>query len=173
MNSVARFSNGALVNAPGTVNIIGNYKNPAWTLTRQFNTCYENTAGVVQNTVTNSSGIITSTGCDGTSSTPAFVQRLGYTSQSNSPVLNIRQQLHPLVDMSLFKQFIVREGVSFEIRGEFYNILNTPEWGGPSTSLGAQNAGSSASSYSTTNPLGIFTQANDARIGELTARINF
>jgi hypothetical protein len=173
VNSVARFSNGSLVNAPGNVNIIGNYKNPAWTLTRQFNTCYENTAGVVQNTVTNSSGIITSTGCDGTSSTPAFVQRLGYTSQSNSPVLNIRQQLHPLVDMSMFKQFIVREGVSFEIRGEFYNILNTPEWGAPSTSLGAQNAGSSASGYSTTNPLGIFNQANDARIGELTARINF
>lgn len=174
INGVARFSNGALVSAPGNVTIIGNYKNPNWTLTRQFNTCYETVAGTQVNTAVNSTtGIVTSTGCDSRSSTPAFVQRLQYTSQANSSVLNIRQQLHPLVDFSLFKQFVIREGVSFEIRGEFYNILNTPEWGGPSTSLGAQNAGSSASGYSVTNPLGIFTQANDPRIGELTARINF
>ena len=123
--------------------------------------------------VNSTTGLITSTGCDALSSTPAFQQRLALHLPDEQPGAELRQQLHPLVDASLFKQFIVREGVSFEIRGEFYNILNTPEWGGPSTSLGAQNAGSSASGYTTTNPLGIFTQANDARIGELTARINF
>jgi hypothetical protein len=97
----------------------------------------------------------------------AFQQRLSYTSQSNSNYLNIRQPLKPLLDMSLFKQFIVREGVSFEIRGEFFNILNTPNYGGPSTTLGAANFGSAASAS------GVITQANDPRIGQLTARINF
>jgi hypothetical protein len=174
LNGVARFSNGALINAPGNVDIIGDYHQPNRSLTREFNTCYENPAGTPQQTVVNSTtGIISSTGCDTLSPTPAFRQRYSFTSQANSNVLNIRQPLHPLVDASLFKQFAIREGVSFEIRGEFYNILNTPEWGGPSTTLGAQNAGSAASGYSVANPLGIFNQANDARIGELTARINF
>ena len=117
-------------------------------------------------------GYNTVTGCDATSPNLAFQSRLAYTSQSNSNVLNIRQQLHPLIDMSMFKQFAIREGVNFEIRGEFFNIFNTPEWGGPG-GLGSSNAGSSSSSYSTTNPNGYFVQANDARIGQLTARINF
>lgn len=174
LNGVARFSNGALINAPGSVDIIGDYHQPNRTLTREFNTCYENAAGTPQQTkVDPITGIITSTGCDALSPTPAFRQRYSYTSQANSSVLNIRQPLHPLVDASLFKKFAIHEGVSFEIRGEFYNILNTPEWGAPSTTLGAQNAGSAASGYSTANPLGIFNQANDPRIGELTARINF
>ena len=68
---------------------------------------------------------------------------------------------------------MLHEGVSFEIRGEFYNVLNTPEWGGPSTSLGAQNAGNSASGYSTANPLGIFNQVNDPRIVELGLKLNW
>ena len=127
-----RFSDGQLLSAPGNVNIIGNYKQPNWSLYRQYNTCYENTAGVPVNTTKDSTGTYnTVTACDSTSPTPAFIQRLAYTSQSNAPYLNIRQQYHPLLDMSLFKQFAIREGVSFEIRGEFFNILNTPEWGGP------------------------------------------
>ncbi len=181
LNSVARFSNGALVNAPGNVDIIGDYHQPNWSLLRQFNTCYQSVSIVSNqavyttvNTKLDSTGTYnTSTACDAQSSTPAFRQRLQYTSQSNSPVLNLRQQLHPLVDASLFKQFAIREGMTFEIRGEFYNILNTPEWGAPSNSLGATNAGSSAGGGSLTSPHGIFTQANDPRIGELTARINF
>jgi len=173
LNSVMRFSNGALLGAPGNVNIIGNYNQPNWSLHRQYNTCYENTAGTpVQTTQDGTHTYNTLTACDATSPNPAFIQRLAFTSQSNSNVLNIRQQLHPLVDMSLFKQFAIREGTSFEIRGEFFNVFNTPEWGGPG-GLGSSNAGSSAGSGSLTNPTGVFSQANDARIGQLTARINF
>jgi len=119
------------------------------------------------NTTYNGSGVPTITACDAQSSTPAFRQRLSYTSQSNSNVLNVREPLVPLMDASLFKKFIIREGVSFEIRGEFFNILNTPNWGGPSTTLGAANDGSAGSASA------LFTQANDPRIGQLTARINF
>ena len=176
LNGVMRFSNGSLLGAPGNVNIIGNYKQPNWSLHRQYNTCYENTAGTPVNdtvvTPATGSPYNSVTACDSTSPTPAFIQRLAFTSQSNSNVLNIRQQLHPLVDMSLFKRFAIREGMNFEIRGEFFNLFNTPEWGGPG-GLGSSNAGSSSSSYSGTNPTGYFVQANDARIGQLTARINF
>jgi Carboxypeptidase regulatory-like domain len=173
LNGVMRYSNGQLLNAPGNVDIIGNYKQPHWTLHRQYNTCYENTAGIPVNTVSDPSGTYPiSTACDSTSPTPAFIQRLAYTSQTNSNYLNIRQQYHPLLDASLFKQFAIRDGVSFEIRGEFFNVLNTPIWGSPG-GLGASNAGSSSGGYSLTNPTGFFSQANDPRIGQLTARINF
>lgn len=175
LNGVLRMTNGPLINAPGNVDIIGDYHQPNHSLFREFNTCYQGQTitsnGVVvsnvNTTINSTTGFPTVTGCDAQSSTPAFRQRLSYTSQSNSAVLNVREPLHPLVDASLFKQFIVREGMSFEIRGEFFNILNTPEFGGPSTTLGAANAGSAASSS------GVLTQANDARIGQLTARINF
>jgi hypothetical protein len=182
LNGVMRYSDGALLGAPGNVNIIGNYKQPNWSLHRQYNTCYEaytvptgSTVPVwapVTDTQDKTGTYNTVTACDATSPNPAFMTRLAYTSQSNSTVLKIRQQLHPLIDLSIFKQFAIREGTSFEIRGEFFNAFNTPEWGGPG-GLGSSNAGSSSSSYSTTNPTGYFVQSNDARIGQLTARINF
>lgn len=174
LNTVVRMSNGPLISAPGNVDIIGNYRQPSESIGREFNTCYQsqnivNNVAVVANvnTTYNGSGVPTITACDAQSSTPAFRQRLSYTSQSNSNVLNVREPLVPLMDASLFKKFIIREGVSFEIRGEFFNILNTPNWGGPSTTLGAANDGSAGSASA------LFTQANDPRIGQLTARINF
>jgi hypothetical protein len=86
--------------------------------------------------------------------------------------MQIRQPLKPLMDMSVFKRFIIREGTSFEIRGEFFNVMNTPNYGGPNTSLGSATTGS-VLSYTSAYPNGFFNQANDARIGQLTARINF
>jgi Carboxypeptidase regulatory-like domain/TonB dependent receptor len=174
LNSVVRMTNGPLIGTPGGVDIIGNYHQPNASIFREFNTCYQNATisgnQVVYanvNTQYNSAGIPTLVGCDAQSPTPAFRQRISYTSQSNSTVINVREPLHPVVDASLFKQFIIHEGVSFEVRGEFFNILNTPNFGGPSTSLGSSNDGTPASAS------GVLTQANDARIGQLTARINF
>ncbi|MBB5056837.1 hypothetical protein HDF16_001522 [Granulicella aggregans] len=156
LNSVLRAQNGSLISAPGSVDIIGNPRQPNPTYSRYFNTCYQNTSGVnVQSTSSNPA-------CDSLSPTPAYRQRLAYTIQNNSTVLNIRQRIHPLVDASLFKVFAIREGMSFEIRGEFFNVLNTPNFGGPNTSIGNSAFGSVT-----------LTQANDARIGQLTGRINF
>ena len=180
VNGVARFSNGALIGAPGNVDIIGNYYTGNWSLRHQFNTCWQQATTTSTsvtyanvNTAVNSSGLVTNQACDANSSSPAFRQRIGFTSQSNSPYLNLRIPLKPLMDVSVFKRFTIHEGTSFEIRGEFYNVLNTPEWGGPNTGLGAANFGSAASAPQTAFPNGFFTQANDARIGQLTARINF
>jgi len=100
--------------------------------------------------------------CDSLSPTPAYEQRIADTSQLNSTVIGVRQRIHPLVDASLFKQFAFSEGRSFEIRGEFFNILNTPDFGGPGTGIGSSTFG-----------VVTLTQANDPRIGQLTARLNF
>jgi hypothetical protein len=174
LNSVVRLTNGPLIGAPGGVDIIGSYRQPNASIFREFNTCYQSATisgnQVVYanvNTQYNSAGVPTLVGCDAQSPNPAFRQRISFTSQSNSNVINVREPLHPVVDASLFKQFAIREGVSFEIRGEFFNLLNTANFGGPSTSLGSANDGTPASAS------GVLTQANDARIGQLTARINF
>lgn len=174
LNTVARLSNGTLLSAPSNVDVIGDYVQPKETLFREFNTCYQsvsivNGAAVYANvnTTYNATGVPTVTACDTKSTNPAFRQRLQYTSQSNSSVLKVRQPFHPLLDASLFKQFAIHEGVNFELRGEFFNILNTPNFGGPSTTLGAANAGSAASAS------GVLTQASDPRIGQLTVRLNF
>jgi hypothetical protein len=100
--------------------------------------------------------------CDSLSPVPAYQQRLAYTSQANSTVIGVRQRIHPLLDASLFKKFAIGEGRSFEIRGEFFNILNTPNFGGPGTGIGSSTFG-----------VVTLTQANDPRLGQLTARINF
>jgi hypothetical protein len=154
LNSVMRAQNGSLIAAPTNVDQIGDPNVAPGTFQRMFNTCYQNQQGVNQSVSTPS--------CDGTSPTPAFRQRYSYTLQNNDPYIRVRQRIYPLVDASLFKQFIVREGTSFEIRGEFFNVFNRPNFGGPNTSLG--NA-----AYGTVT----LTQANDSRTGQLTARINF
>jgi hypothetical protein len=74
----------------------------------------------------------------------------------------VRQRVHPLLDLSLFKQFHIHENTNFELRGEFFNVLNTPNFGGPNTSLGNSQFGAVT-----------LTQANDPRLTQITARINF
>lgn len=156
INSVVRAQNGTLLGVPGSVDIIGNPRQSNPTYGRYFNTCYQNTSGV------NVASTANAPACDALSPTPAFRQRLAYTTQHNSSVMNIRARIHPLVDASLFKQFQIHEGTSFEIRGEFFNILNTPNFGSPGNTIGSSTYGQV-----------VLTQANDPRIGQLTARINF
>jgi hypothetical protein len=178
-NSVVRMTNGALIGAPGSVDIIGDYHQPKASLFRQFNTCY-NSYTITGNSVTYApvptkfvNGTSTVIACDAQSPTPAFQSRIPYSTQSNSSVLNARIiGYHPLVDMSLFKQFTVREGVTFEIRGEYFNIFNTTEFGGPG-GLGSSDAGNAAGAITPQYPNGQLYQNNDPRIGQLTARINF
>jgi Carboxypeptidase regulatory-like domain len=153
---VLRAQNGNLISAPGSVNIIGNTRQASPTYGRYFNTCYLNTAG--QPVASSAS----SPGCDALSPTPAYQQRLSYTTQTNSTNLNIRQRVHPLVDFSLFKVFVIREKTNFEIRGEAFNVLNTVNFGGPGTTIGSSTFG-----------VVTLTQANDPRILQLTGRINF
>lgn len=156
LNSVFRMSNGQLISAPSNVDIIGPVAQRNPTYERYFNTCYEDTNGnLVESTDS-------APACDSLSPTPAYRQRLSYTTQHNSSVINVRQHIKPVMDASLFKVFTIHERTSFEIRGEFFNVLNTAIFGGPGTSIGSSTFGAVT-----------LTQANDPRIGQLTARINF
>ena len=165
LNSVFRAQNGNLITAPTNADIIGDPHVANPTYSRFFNTCYQTPAGV--NVLSTSSA----PACDSATSTPAFRQRYTYDVQQSSNYLNVRQRIHPLVDLSLFKQFQIHEGTSFEIRGEFFNVLNTPNFGSPNNGVGSATFGSVP--VTTVNGSPYFTQANDARIGQLTARINF
>ena len=156
LNGVFRAANGGLIAAPSNVDIIGDIRQPNPTYARYFNTCYENTSGqLVASTAS-------APACDALSPSPAYRQRLSYTSEVNSPELNLRQRIHPLMDASLFKRFAITEHTSFELRGEFFNVLNTPNFGGPGTGIGSSTFG-----------VVTLTQANDPRIGQITGRINF
>jgi len=153
LNGVLRMANGNLISAPGGVNIIG----PTGVANRSYshfiNTCYENTSGAP---------VVATGACSSATDTPAYQQRLSFTTQTNSNVIGTRQQFYPRLEGSLFKVFQIREATTFEIRGEFYNILNTPIFSGPSTSLGSTSFGIVPK-----------TQVNDPRYGQLTARLNF
>ena len=156
LNTVFRAANGNLINAPSSVDIIGPVIQAHPTYARYFNTCYEDTNG---NKVASTAS---APACDALSPNPAYRQRLSYTTQHNSTVIGVRQRIHPLIDASLFKVFTIHERTSFEIRGEFFNILNTVNFGGPGTGIGSSTFGTVT-----------LTQANDPRIGQLTARVNF
>lgn len=153
VNAILRMANGNLISAPSNINIIG----PTGVANRSYshfiNTCYENTSGAL---------VVGTGACSSTSDTPAYQQRLSYTTQTNSPYIGVRQQFHPLMDASMFKTFPIREGTTFEIRGEFFNVMNSPIFGTPNTSVGSTAFGVVS-----------MTQVNDQRIGQLTARLNF
>jgi hypothetical protein len=159
VNTVMRAQNGSLISEPGSVYQIGDplYAAPR-NFQRMFNTCYEDTNG---NLVMTSASV---QACDSTSpaANPVYRQRDQYTVATNPYYINERQRIFPLVDASLFKLFTLREGMSFEIRGEFFNIGNRPNFGGPGTGLNSSTYG-----------VVVLNQVNDARTGQLTARFNF
>ncbi|MGO8760271.1 MAG: carboxypeptidase regulatory-like domain-containing protein [Terracidiphilus sp.] len=153
LNGVLLMANGGLISAPSNVNIIG----PTGVANRSYshfiNTCYENTSGAL---------VVGTGACSSSTDTPAYQQRLSWTTQSNGPYIGVRQEFHPLMNASLFKVFPIREATTFEIRGEFFNVLNSPIFGSPNTSIGNSAFGVVS-----------LTQANDPRYGQLTARLNF
>jgi Carboxypeptidase regulatory-like domain/TonB dependent receptor len=164
VNGVLRAQNGNLVANPGGSNGSAGTVTPLSTAHlgnatygRYFNTCYENAAGALVMTTP------TAPGCDSTASVPAFQQHLSFTLNNIGPYMNdVRQRVHPLMDLSLFKRFQLHESLNFEIRGEFFNVLNTPNFGGPGTTPGSASYG-----------IVTLTQLNDPRLTQLTARLNF
>jgi hypothetical protein len=148
---------GASTTSGGNVTPLSSPRLGNATYGRYFNTCYENAAGALVMTTPSAPA------CDSASSIPAFQQHLSFTLNNIGPYMNdVRQRVHPLFDFTLFKQFQLHESLNFEIRGEFFNLFNTPNFGGPNTSLGSASYG-----------IVTLTQANDPRLTQLTARLNF
>jgi len=150
-NPRLNISSGAVLSKAALGNARGNY----------FNTCYENSAGVLQVTGVNIAANVP--GCASSSSIPAFELNPSYTLNTVGPRMEtVRTIVHPLADASLFKKFPIRGSATFEIRGEFFNVLNTPNFGGPGTTPASTSYG-----------VVTLNEANDARIGQITARFNF
>jgi len=100
--------------------------------------------------------------CSSSTETPAYQQGLSFTTQTNNPYIAVRRQFHPLMDASLFKIFTIREKTTFEIHGEFFNMLNSPIFGSPNATIANSSFGIVSLSH-----------ANDLRFGQLTASLNF
>jgi hypothetical protein len=157
LNGVMRAYNGTLVGNPGSVTWLSNPHLSNKTYNRYFNTCYEDQNGNLVMTTAKAPA------CNSASDTPAFRQNAPFTLNTVGPQMSgVRILDHPLIDASLFKVFPIHESTTFEIRGEFFNVLNTPNFGGPNTSPGNAQYGQVT-----------LSQQNDPRVGQLTARINF
>ena len=173
LQGVMRAANGPLIGTLpnstgsqyGTSQTYVQLKNPTQgykSYTRFFNTCWENSSGVLQMTTVNATNGAVTPGCDSLNSTPAFQAEPSFTLASIGPELNIRELVHPIIDLSLFKTFPITESLNFEIRGEFFNALNTPNFGGPGLTPGSTSYG-----------VVTLTQANDPRLTQIMARFNF
>jgi len=67
------------------------------------------------------------------------------------------------IDLSLSKKFTPREGITLEVRGEFFNLFNTPRFGPPDTLYGDSTFGQISS----------LAQGSTPRHGQLGVRIEF
>lgn len=130
-NGILTIQSGLPIGAPGSVFSTGvDPKIPGdqQTLDHWFNTCTLTTSGAKQN-------------C-GYESTPAFQIQPPYTLRTLSTRFpNIRDRRPGIVNVSLFKAFQVRERMKLEFRGEAFNLANTPQFGGPNTSVNSSNFG--------------------------------
>lgn len=149
-NFVVRAQDGLLVaNPSGALPLLDPSIGVKRTYKQTFNNCYLDSHG---NPVNCSSGL-----------PPAFQQVLStYYFKTLHPYMDhVRNITKPKFDVSMFKKFHLHESATFEIRGEFFNVLNAANFGQPNTTLTA-NFG-----------VVLLTQVNDPRTGQLTARFNF
>ncbi len=74
--------------------------------------------------------------------TSKFTQPPAFTFGNASRTLpNVRGDGSRNFDFSLFRQFRIREGRHVELRGEFFNVFNTPQFDLPGVTLGGNNFG--------------------------------
>lgn len=168
VNADMRTNDGSLIGTPTgsgvlVYPIVGTPQAANRTMAHQFNTCYIDANGVI-----NSGGPTNTVGsCSYGDGAPAWQEiSSSFTLNKEGPFMhNIRTWVHPVADASLFKTFVVREGVTFQLRGEFYNVFNQVNWGSPNTNI--TSTGSSGFGVLAAN------QGNDPRIGQVEARFNF
>ena len=91
--------------------------------------------------------------------TAAFAAPAQFTF-GNSPRDGLRGGNLETVDVTLSKEFVLTERFRFDLRGEFYNLLNRANFGLPGHTFGAAD-------------FGAVTSANPARAVQLGARLSF
>jgi hypothetical protein len=133
--------------------IPANQTNQHW-----FNTCTLNQQGQRQNCAS--------------ASEPVVWKLLGQFDRATMPsfLSQVRGKPTPLVagvNLAVFKNFAVTERSKIEFRAEFFNLFNTPAWGGGFSGLDT-NAGSP-----TFGQISMTSQANQPRVGQLALRFTF
>ena len=117
-----------------------------------FNTCTQLTNGTFDNCSWN-----------GTTLPTAFIQQYSNSYRTLSGEFpTIRPPKIPNADISLFKAVQVHERFNVQFRAEAFNATNSPQFGGPSTSLTSTSAG-----------VVTLTQVNDTRNIQLSLRVRF
>jgi hypothetical protein len=152
-NGVFMRENGFALGAPSGFMSTGiNPALPNGDNTKLFNTCVILTTGAQSNCTFN-----------GQTLQPAFIQQQPNTLRTLSGVLpTIRPPKVPNTDLSLFKAVQVHERFNVQFRAEAFNATNSPQLGGPSTSLTSTSAG-----------VVTMTQNNDPRNVQLSLRVRF
>jgi hypothetical protein len=92
--------------------------------------------------------------------TSAFVLNAPYT-WGNSGRNILRTDSLKVWDAGLMRRFSVRESMYFQLRGEFFNALNHPDFGTPDTNLSSGNFGR------------VFSTRNSPRIGQVALKFVF
>jgi hypothetical protein len=171
LNAVVRSHNGSLLGYPSAgglnldmipgVSLRGGGSNRS--MLHQFNTCYVDAGGTVHPGGYNQANLANGS-CSYGDSAPAWRERTNSFSlvSYNTIMPGVRQMVLPIADASLFKKFVIHEKVNFELRGEFFNIANTPNYGTPGTTAGSTSFGVLS-----------WSQGNDPRLGQVTGRFNF
>lgn len=92
--------------------------------------------------------------------TACFQQPAPFTFGNVSRTMpNLRQDSLTNWDFALFKNFGLGERLKMQLRGECFNLFNTPQFGAPNTSLGSQNFGI------------VTSQANQPRLIQVAAKL--
>lgn len=168
LNNVFRTNNGTAVGNPSGYIPLRSPSIPHPQHMKMFNTCWVNSSGqmVVTGTGTSSSTVTYTNypACSSASDIPVFQQQNTYSIALQNPYMShVRSQAAGnRWDASLFKVFHIHESVTFELQGEYFNVLNHPVFEAPYNTPNTSTFGEEGA-----------LQENDARIGEITGRINF
>jgi hypothetical protein len=165
MNVVVNYSSGVPVAAPTGAFATGVNPNVVPSGSGlNFNNCYINLAGQTQEYV----GGVLQQGCI-SGLKPAWVQQPPFTLSTLTTLLpSTRLSRPPLADISLFKTFPIRERLVFQLRGEAFNVTNTPWFPGPNTSLTSPFFGRTVLGTG-----GFGATSNDPRAIQISARLQF
>lgn len=151
INTITTIQSGLPIATPASTYSTGvNPKLDNPTRARWFNTCTLTVQGTRQN-------------CASADERPAFAIQPPFTLRTLSVRFpNIRTRREPIVDLSVFKQFLVTETLRLQFRAEAFNLTNTPWFGAPGTGVTAANFG-------VVSP----AQANDPRNVQLALKLVF
>ena len=173
VNADVRTNDGSLIGTPGAGGvrvfpIVATPQAAHRTQLHQFNTCYFDPKGVIH-----SGGQQDTIGsCSYGDSAPAWREiSSSFTLNTAGPFMhNIRTWVSPVADASLFKSFKIHEAITFQLRGEFFNVFNQVNWGGPNTTASSTSTKGCPTCGFGDLPL---NEGNDPRIGQVSARIDF